>query len=454
MTTPDWVNNAIFYHIYPLGLLDAPRNNPQGGTFVNRLNSLLPWLDHIQGLGANAIYLGPLFESETHGYDTRDYFNVDRRLGTNEDLINFCREIHQRGMRIILDGVFNHSGRSFWAFQDILNKQQESNYLSWYQDVRFGQSNNLGDPFRYQSWNGCSNLPKFNLSNPEVENYFLQAIHFWIATFQIDGLRLDAADQVELNFWQQLRRSLEHTHPEFWLMGEVVHGNYRQWANDTTLHSVTNYEAYKGLYSSFNDANFFEIAHTLNRQFGAQGMYKDLCLYNFVDNHDVNRIASQIKDKTHLFPLYALLFFMPGIPSIYYGSEWGVPGMRTHDSDFSLRPSLELKQQLAEENVIGLSNKIKQFACIRQSTPALQSGKYRQALVNSHQFGFWREDDNQSVLILVNSDNESTIVNAVNIPPHTSWNDPFNGQELPLIACGQMTITIPPCWIRMIVFYR
>lgn len=452
MNTPEWVKNATFYHIYPLGLLNAPRTNPKDGATSNRLNMLLPWLDHIQSLGLNAIYMGPLFESESHGYDTRDYFNVDRRLGSNEDLTNFCHEIHRREMHIILDGVFNHSGRSFWAFEDLRLKQQESQYIDWYQDLRFGQSNSLGDPFQYQTWNGYSSLPKFNLSNANVRNYLIQAAHFWIDTFHIDGLRLDAADQVPIDFWEQLRSSLVESQPEFWLMGEIVHGDYRLWANDSHLHSVTNYEAHKGLYSSFNDANFFEIAYTFNRQFGTEGIYRDLWLYNFVDNHDVDRIASQLKYKNHLFPLYALLFFMPGIPSIYYGSEWGLPGKRTKASDEALRPSLDIHYIPAELTLPGLTDAIRRFVDIRQTHPALRFGKYRQALVKSHQFGFWREDQNQSVLVIINSANEPVQVTDLPVPQHFTWKDPFNEQDIAQITSEKISINIPPCWLRMIVF--
>ena len=452
MKTPEWVRNAIFYHIYPLGLLDAPRYNDASISAAQRINQLYPWLDHIQSLGANALYLGPLMESESHGYDTRNYFLLDRRLGSNQDLQNLVREVHRRGMHIILDGVFNHSGRSFWAFEDILQNQQQSAYRDWYQGLRFGQGNPRGDSFDYQTWDGHYSLPKFNLANPQVRQHLLQAIQFWIDTFDIDGLRLDAADHVQIDFWQELRALVSTSHPDFWLMGEIVHGDYGHWANEKTLHSVTNYAAYKGLYSSFNDANFFEIAHTLKQQFGQDGLYRNLLLYNFVDNHDVNRIASQLKNPAHLYPLYALLFCMPGIPSIYYGSEWAVPGKRSPKSDSDLRPALSLSSMHAQSLKPELINTIQRFSGLRQQIPALHQGSYRQELVQAQQLAFWRETESQKVLVVINAANEAINLPSLNVPDDKKWYDPFQTQEQTEIREDGIHLAIPANWLRMIVF--
>ncbi len=452
MKTPEWVKNAIFYHIYPLGLLDAPRFNDTGVAAAQRLNQLYPWLDHIQSLGANSLYLGPLMESESHGYDTRNYFLLDRRLGSNQDLQNFVREVHRRGMRIILDGVFNHSGRSFWAFEDILHNQQKSPYCDWYQELKFGQGNPLGDSFDYHTWNGYYSLPKFNLSNPQVRQHLLQAIQFWIDTFDIDGVRLDAADHVQIDFWQELRAQISTSHADFWLMGEIVHGDYGHWVNEKTLHAVTNYEAYKGLYSSFNEANFFEIAYTLKRQFGQEGLYRNLMLYNFVDNHDVNRIASQLKNPAHLYPLYALLFCMPGIPSIYYGSEWAVPGRRSSVSDSDLRPPLSLREMQTQTIQPELVNTIQRFSILRQQIPALRQGSYRQALVQAQQFGFWRETENQKVLVVINAADEAINLTPLIVPQNKKWYDPFQEEEQTEIREDGLHLTVPANWLRLIVF--
>jgi len=452
MNTPEWVKRAIFYHIYPLGLLDAPCHNDANSPIVQRLNQLYPWLDHIQSLGVNSLYLGPLLESESHGYDTRDYFQLDHRLGTNQDLQDFVREVHHRGMHIILDGVFNHSGRSFWAFEHILEHQQQSPYCDWYQDLKFGQKNPLGDPFDYKTWDGHYSLPKFNLANSQVRQHLLQAIQFWVDTFAIDGLRLDAADQVQIDFWQELRAQISTSHPDFWLIGEIVRGDYNQLANEKSLHSVTNYEAYKGLYSSFNDANFFEIAHTLQRQFGQEGLYRNLMLYNFVDNHDVNRIASQLQNLAHLYPLYALLFCLPGTPSIYYGSEWAIPGRRSAASDSDLRPALSLKEMQTQNPQPHLVKTIRRFSELRRQLPALQSGNYRPALVQAQQFAFWREMENQKVLVVINSADEAISLEAIKVPQYREWYDPLREQTQTFMSADGLYLTVPANWLRVIVF--
>lgn len=312
----NWSNNAFFYHIYPLGLCGAPRQNDLNTPPVARLEKIYGWLDHIQSLGCNALYLGPLFESSSHGYDTADYYRVDRRLGSNEDLAKLTAECHRRGMKVILDAVFNHTGRDFWAFRDIQHHGGNSSYTGWYQNLHFNGHSPMGDPFQYESWAGHFSLAKLNLNHPDVKGHLFGAVRAWVEQFGIDGLRLDAADVMDHGFLQELSAFCRELRPDFWLMGEVVHGDYRQWANSRELDSVTNYEAYKSLYSSFNDANFFEIAYALNRQSGESGIYRGLKLYNFVDNHDVNRIASQLKNQAHLYPLYALYFTTPGIPSI------------------------------------------------------------------------------------------------------------------------------------------
>ncbi len=323
-----WSNDAFFYHIYPLGFCGAPFHNDFSSPPVPRLEKLYNWLDHIQELGANALYLGPVFESSAHGYDTVDYYWVDRRLGTNETLAALSREIHRRGMRLVLDGVFNHVGRDFWAFYDVRQKGADSAYCDWFSKLSFGGTSPQGDPFTYEGWNGHSSLVRLNQSNPAVRKHLFDAVAAWIRDFDIDGLRLDAADCLEKDFIIDLAAHCRSLRADFWMVGEVIHGDYRAWANPTMFDAVTNYECYKGLYSSHVDQNYFELAYALNRQFGPAGIYSGLPLYAFADNHDVDRVASSLRNPAHLYPLYTLLLTIPGVPSIYYGSEWGIEGRR------------------------------------------------------------------------------------------------------------------------------
>lgn len=245
-----WTDEAIFYHIYPLGLCGAPPRNDFTSPPTPRLEQLYPWLEHIQSLGANALYLGPLFESTTHGYDTADYFHLDRRLGTDETLRRFSAALHARGLRLVLDGVFNHVGRDFWAFRDVQANHARSPYRDWFSNLCFDGRSPFNDPFQYEGWNGHYELVKLNLHHPAVKEHLFLAVETWIGEFNIDGLRLDAADCLDFTFMQELSAFCRRLRPDFWLMGEVIHGDYRRWANPVTLDTVTNYECYKGLYSS------------------------------------------------------------------------------------------------------------------------------------------------------------------------------------------------------------
>ena len=334
-----WSQDAVFYHLFPLGCLGAPERNSFEGPRANRLSDLMRWIDYLEDLGVNALLLGPVFESSAHGYDIADYFRVDRRLGDDATLAELSRELHRRGIRLVLDAVFHHTGRDFWAFRDVREKGQASAYCDWYH-LDFTRRSPYGEPFHYKGWAGNYDLVKLNLKNSAVRDYLLKAVSWWIDRFEIDGLRLDAADALDLDFQGDLAAHCRALRPEFWLMGEVVHGDYRRWAHPGALSSTTNYEAYKGLWSSHNDHNYFEIAYTLNRQFGPDGIYRELALYSFADNHDVARVASIVKNPAHLSPLYILLMTMPGMPSIYYGSEWGIEGLKAPGTDAPLRPAL------------------------------------------------------------------------------------------------------------------
>ena len=341
-----WYEEAVFYHMYPLGMTGAPKTN-DGGSVSHRFGKLEEWLPHIASLGCSAIYIGPLFESTSHGYDTKDYKLVDRRLGDNADFIHFVEKAHKRGIRIVVDGVFNHTGREFCAFQDILKNRQNSPYCSWYKGINFGWNSPYNDGFGYEAWRNCFELANLNYWEPQVRQYILDVIRFWIDTFDIDGIRLDCADCLEFSFLQEMRRCVDEKKPDFWLMGEVIHGDYSRYVTPDKLNSVTNYELHKGLYSGHNDHNYFEIAHSIRRQFDANGgIYRGLRLYSFVDNHDVDRIASKLNTAGHIYPVYTLLFTLPGIPSIYYGSEWGIQGKKVGGNDDPLRPAKPLSSSV------------------------------------------------------------------------------------------------------------
>ena len=395
----DWIGQTVFYHIYPLGFVGAPFENNQSEV-VYSLDKLKDWIPHLKSMGVNAVYLGPVFSSTSHGYDTRDYYKIDNRLGDNDSFKEICDHLHANGIRIVLDGVFNHVGREFWAFKDVQKNGQSSRYCSWFHNLNFGGSSPMGDPFWYESWEGHYSLVKLNLRNPEVVEHLLGAVGLWMDSFRIDGLRLDAADCVDFDFFKQLKSFVTRKRPDFWLMGEIIHGDYNRWANPSMLNSTTNYECYKGLYSSHNDKNYFEIAYSLNRQFGDWGIYKNIYTYNFVDNHDVNRLASTLHNPEHIYNVYTLLFTMPGVPSIYYGSEWGIQGVKSNGSDAALRPCLEL-DRIDNPNQ-KLQNHIARLSSLRATLEALQWGDYQQTLVRNEQFMFQRRYGEQTVFVACN----------------------------------------------------
>lgn len=394
-----WYDEAVFYHIYPLGLTGAPKQNDYGEP-VHRLNTLLPWVDHIKEIGGSALYIGPLFESAGHGYETTDYKKLDSRLGTNEDLTAFVAYCHEQGIKVIFDGVFNHTGRDFFAFKDIQANRENSQYKDWYCNVNFWGNNEYNDGFSYDNWGGYNLLVKLNQKNPAVVNYICDVIRFWVSEFDVDGIRLDAADVLDFDFMKALRRTANEVKPDFWLMGEVIHGDYSRWVNGETLHSVTNYTLHKALYSGHNDHNYFEIAHTVRR---LQNM-GTLKLYNFVDNHDVERIYTKLTNKAHFAPVHVLLYTLPGVPSIYYGSEFGIEGRKEYGSDDSLRPALNIEDYKDSVKTNPCTALIAALGKVRQAVPALSYGSYDELMLTNRQFAYARDLDGTRVIVSVNND--------------------------------------------------
>ena len=405
-----WYDEAVFYHIYPLGLTGAPKENSYGEP-EHRLNTLIPWISHIKEIGCDAVYIGPLFESVGHGYETTDYKKLDSRLGTNEDLTNYVKECHKQGIRVILDGVFNHTGRDFFAFADIKKNRENSPYKDWYCNVNFYGNNEYNDGFSYENWGGYNLLVKLNQHNPAVRDYICDVVRFWVREFDIDGIRLDAADVLDFNYMQALRAVAEEIKPEFWLMGEVIHGDYTRWVNEGTLHSVTNYQLHKALYSGHNDHNYFEIAHTVKNLYAKGGNRPDgLKLYNFVDNHDVERIYTKLNKKAHFTPVHILLYTLPGVPSVYYGSEFGIEGKKDRFSDASLRPALSLSDYADAVEKNPFTRLISALGKVRKHTPALSYGDYRELLLTNRQYAFSRNHNGASVLVTVNNDDSDYVM--------------------------------------------
>ena len=438
-----WYNEAIFYHIYPLGLAGAPKQNDYSEP-VHRLNTLLPWIDHIKEIGCTALYIGPLFESVGHGYETTDYKKLDSRLGTNEDLTAFVKACHEKNIKVIFDGVFNHTGRDFFAFKDIQQNREHSRYLNWYCNVNFWGNNEYNDGFSYDNWGGYNLLVKLNQRNPEVQNYICDVIRFWVSEFDIDGIRLDAADVLDFDFMKEMRYRTGQWKEDFWLMGEVIHGDYARWVNDEMLHSTTNYELHKGLYSGHNDHNYFEIAHTIRRQFDDNGgIYRGRTLYSFVDNHDVDRLMSKLNNKDHIREVYTLLYTLPGIPSIYYGSEWGIEGRKQGASDDAMRPQLDLEKMQKENPHPELTAHIAALGKMRKENPVLADGKYRELVLTNRQYAYARIKDQDAIVVAANND-ENPADMSIPIPVDGTYENAFTKEAVPVVD-GRLQVHLDAC---------
>ena len=392
-----WAYEIVFYQIYPLGFCGAPFEND--GVLTPRIRKVIDWIPHIKNLGANAIYFSPVFESDTHGYNTRDFRKIDVRLGTNEDFADVCQALHKEGIKVVLDGVFNHVGRGFWAFQDVLEKRWDSPYKDWFH-ISFDGNSNYNDGLWYEGWEGNYDLVKLNLCHPDVKQHIFDSIRSWVEEFDIDGLRLDVAYCLDENFVRELRAFCDSLKPDFFLVGEMLRGDYNRLMNDSMLHSATNYECYKGLFSSFNSMNMFEIIHSLLRQFGPENwtLYRGKHLLCFVDNHDVSRIASNLTNEQHLPLIYALCFGMPGIPCVYYGSEWGAKANKSEGD-----PALRACFDAPVEN--DLTAWISKLAAAKKASNALNYGDFRSVVLTNRQCIFERKTDSERVLVAINADN-------------------------------------------------
>ncbi len=381
--------NRIIYHLFPLGAM-----NDQ-----DRPASWASWGDYLQQLGINTLLLGPIMASMSHGYDIVDYYHVDTRLGDNASFQQVACGLKSKGLDILLDAVFHHVGRDFFAFQDVLDHRESSPYIDWF-FIQFDKNNGYGDGLIYENWEGHDSLVKLNLHNRLLRDHLFGAVRQWINDWGIKGLRLDVGYSLLPDFVQELQAIGTSIDPDFFIVGEAIHGDYRPFF--LHMNSVTNYECYKGLFSSFNDRNFFEIAFSLNRLFGENGLYRGQTLLNFAENHDVDRVASTLNELRHLYPLYLLLFTMPGIPSVYYGGEWGMEGKKGAHDDHALCPFVDIRSFPSTVQSLPLYVFIKKLISLRHRLDGLTKGGYRQLFVASEQFGFIRQSGQPQIIILLN----------------------------------------------------
>jgi len=389
-----WAYESVFYQIYTLFACGAPFENDHIET--KRLSKIDKFIPHIKSLGTKAILFNPIFESSTHGYDTINYRKIDCRLGTNADFAKLVKKCHKNGIKVVVDGVFNHVGRDFFAFEDVKKNKWNSQYKDWF-NINFDGNSSYNDGFYYEGWEGHFELVKLNLSNENVINYLLETVSFWIDEFDIDGIRLDVAYLLDRNFLKRLRTHTAGKKNDFFLMGEMIGGDYRQIVANDMCHSATNYECYKGLYSSMNSYNLFEITHSLMRQFGPEDwtLYKNMHLLSFVENHDVSRIYTSLENKNHIKAVYALMFSMPGIPCIYYGGEAELPGDKK-DGDMALRPDLGTIKNNE------FTDYIKKLISIHNEKNAFYYGDFKSLFLNNKQCIWQRQTGDMRLVTICN----------------------------------------------------
>jgi cyclomaltodextrinase / maltogenic alpha-amylase / neopullulanase len=333
---PDWVEDQVWWQIYPLGFVGAEPATADGAAMRHRLGRLLAWLDYAVELGASGVALGPIFASSSHGYDTTDHFRIDPRLGDDADFDDFVRAAHGRGLKILLDGVFNHVGRGFPAFRKALADGPGSSpaawfRLSWPADWRRGM-----EP-HYATFESHRGLVALNHDEPAVADYVTRVMSHWLGR-GADGWRLDAAYAAPPRFWATVLPKVRAAHPRAYLVGEVIHGDYARFVRDSCLDAVTQYELWKAIWSALNDRNFFEIAWALERHNRFLDSFAPL---TFVGNHDVTRLASRLVDRRHLPHALAILLTSGGTPSIYAGDEQGLRGVKEDRAggDDAIRPA-------------------------------------------------------------------------------------------------------------------
>jgi cyclomaltodextrinase len=331
-----WVADVLWWHVYPLGFLGAEREAPADGRIAPRLGRMEPWLDYAVELGASGIALGPVFAAETHGYDTVDHLRIDPRLGTEKDLDALIAAARDRGLRVLLDGVFNHVGRSHPAFRAVLEQGPTAPTASWFR-LSWPRPWAPGVEPDAAVFEGHGALVALNHDEPAVADHVAEVMTHWLDR-GADGWRLDAAYAVPTSFWASVLPRVREAHPQAYLVGEVLHGDYAAFVRESGLDAVTQYELWKAVWSSLNDGNFFELAHALDRHTGLLDTFVPL---TFLGNHDVTRLASRLADERHVAHALVVLCTVAGTPSIYSGDEQAFRGVKEDRAggDDAVRPA-------------------------------------------------------------------------------------------------------------------
>jgi cyclomaltodextrinase len=370
MQTMNPSSAAIWWHIYPLGFVGAERTSEEiHGDIHHRLSRIEAWLDYVVELGCTGLALGPIFASETHGYDTIDHCRIDPRLGDDHDFDRLIAAARQRGLRVLLDGVFNHVGRGFQPFVDALRDGPDSAASRWFH-LHWRAAGGKPD---VEVFEGHQSLVKLNHIEPAVVDHVAHVISMWLGR-GIAGWRLDAAYAVDPAFWRRVLPRVRATYPDAWFVGEVIHGDYVSFVSDDGLDSVTQYELWKAIWSALNDRNFFELAAALQRH---EGFLRRMVPMTFLGNHDVTRIASRLRDPRHLGHALAVLMTVGGSPSIYAGDEQAFQGVKEHRAggDDAIRPKFPATPAELAPAAAATFALHQELIALRRANPWLPNGR-------------------------------------------------------------------------------
>lgn len=405
-----WWQNSIFYHIYPLGFFNCPEINPiaiPNHTLsqiqpVNRLAKIRRYYPHFQKLNIDAIYFGPIFESCTHGYDTIDYCQIDRRLGTNQLFKEIVQELHRLNIKVVVDAVFNHTSRLFPAFIDLKKNQENSPFLSWYKKIDFSTNTVWQDGFGYDFYQDCVELPTLNTDNICVQNHFFKTVHFWFQEFKIDGLRLDVAYLLKPNFLKKIRLLTTDLKPDSVLIGELMTPSQTKLINKNLLHTGTNFPLFQHLHQSFTQKDFWQLKQIFSQQ-------DNLFLFNFLNNHDTDRIFSLLESYPDLQSAFVILFTTPGQPCLYYGDEILFDGLKKSKQDRQVRKKMINTEKLTKQQKNHLSF-IQKITTIRQVHPFLASGQIKIISCHHEKIAYITHSQNQYLLTIINTNPNSNLI--------------------------------------------
>lgn len=432
MSEPDWVEHAVWWQVYPLGFVGAHPAGRENG----KLARLAAWLDYAVELGVSGLLLGPVFAAETHGYDTTDHFRIDPRLGDDADFDALVAAAHERGLRVVLDGVFNHVGRGHAAFQSVLAQGREAPAASWFR-LTWPEG---GGPPEYDNFEGHGALVALHHAEPAVADYVTEVLTHWLRR-GVDGWRLDAAYAVPAGFWATVLPRVRAEFPGAYLVGEVIHGDYPGFVKESTVDSVTQYELWKAVWSALNEGNFFELSHALERH---NGFLDSFVPQTFLGNHDVTRLASQLADDRHLPLALALLLTVGGTPSIYAGDEQGFQGVkqdREHGDD-AVRPAFPAEPAGLAPYGWPLYHLHQELIGLRRRHPWLHRARTKPVHLTNEQFAYAVSAGSRTLIVAL-----SVGVAAVEVPAPYGKSVLHGAAELKRAGSADAAVVLPaPGW--------